>query len=53
MKAIVIILAVLLVLARPAAAAAGLGAELLVRAGLGWLIWRRLRGAPLLSWRET
>lgn len=45
MKALVIILAVLLVLAHPVAVAVALGAEAAAVAGVGWLAWRGLRGA--------
>jgi hypothetical protein len=53
-KALVIILAFLLVLAHPAAVAAVLAAEAAVVAGLGWLTWRGLRAAMLPpAWRRT
>ena len=45
MKAILIILAVLLVTAHPVAVAVVLGLELAAVAALGWLIWRALRGS--------
>lgn len=53
MKALAIILAVLLVLAHPAAAAAVLAAELGVCAVLGWLVWRALRQHPYPYWRTA
>jgi hypothetical protein len=53
MKALGLILAVLLVLAHPAAAAAVLGAELAVCGVLGWLAWRTLRRNPYPCWRTA
>lgn len=46
MKAAVIVLAFLLVIAHPAAATTILGAELGVCGALGWLAWRALRRHP-------
>ncbi len=46
MKALVIILAVLLVLAHPVALVLVLAAELAACSGLGWLIWRAARYRP-------
>lgn len=46
MKALVIVLAVLLVLAHPAAAVAVVGAELSTCCVLGALIWRASRFRP-------
>ena len=51
MKAAVLILAVLLVLAHPAAAAGVVGAELAACTVLGWLIRRAFRRCP--SWRPA
>lgn len=54
MKALVIVLAVLLVVAHPAVAAAVLAAELGVCAALGWLIWRVVRPGRLYRpWRTA
>lgn len=46
MKAVLVILAVLLAVAHPAAAALVLGAELAACTVLGWLAWRALRRHP-------
>lgn len=55
MKALVIILAALLVLSHPVAVAVALGAETAAVAGLGWLAWRGLRPVvrPLIWVRGT
>ena len=53
MKAVLIVLAVLLVLAHPTAAAAVLGAELAVCGALGCLIWRASRVRPHPYWRTA
>jgi len=53
MKAVLIVLAVLLVLAHPAAAAAILAAELAVCGGVGCLIWRASRVRPYPYWRTA
>jgi hypothetical protein len=54
MKALAIVLAVLLVLVHPAAAAAVLTAELAVCAALGWLVWRIVRPGRLYRpWRTA
>jgi hypothetical protein len=50
-KAAVLILAILLVLAHPAAAAAVVAIELGVCAVLGWYIWRAFRRSP--TWRPA
>lgn len=54
MKAVVIILAALLVLAHPAGVAVVLAVELPVCAGLGWLTWRGLHAAMHpAAWRRA
>lgn len=54
MKAVIILLSVLLVLAHPAAVAAVLSVEAVVCSALGWLTWRGLSavtGSP--DWRRA
>ena len=53
MKALAVVLAVLLVLAHPVAAAVILGAELAVCGGVGFLIWRASRLCPHPHWRTA
>lgn len=53
MKALAIVLAVLLVLAHPAAAAAVLGIELTICGVLGCLVWRTVRRHPHPYWRTA
>lgn len=53
MKAVVFILAALLVLAHPAGVAVVLAVELPAVAGLGWLTWRGLSAAMCpAAWRR-
>jgi hypothetical protein len=52
-RALAVVLAVLLVLAHPAAAAAVLGVELAVCGGIGCLIWRASRLRPYPYWRTA
>jgi hypothetical protein len=53
-KALAVILAVLLMLAHPAAVIAVLGAELAVCSALGWLVWRIVRPGRLYRpWRTA
>jgi hypothetical protein len=53
-KALILLLAVLLVLRHPAGVAVVLAVEASVCAGLGWLMWRGLRAAMLPpAWRRT
>lgn len=53
MKALMIVLAVLLVLAHPAAAAVVLVADLTLGGALGWLAWRTMRRHSYPCWRTT
>jgi hypothetical protein len=54
MKALVIILAVLLVAGHPGAVAAVLAAEVAVCGALGWLTWQGLRAAMIpATWRRA
>ena len=54
MKALVIVLAVLLVLTHPLTASLALVAVAVAWAGLGWLTWRGLRAAMLPPvWRRA
>ena len=54
MKALVIVLAVLLVAQHPTAVAVTLAVEAAVVGGLGWVTWRGLRAALLPPvWRRT
>lgn len=53
MKALAVVLAVLLVLAHPAATAAVLGGELAVCGALGWMIRRAFRAHPHPYWRTA
>ena len=53
MKALAIMLAMLLTLAHPVAAAAVVAVELAVCGLLGWLIWRTFRLHPCLYWRTA
>lgn len=53
MKAVVIVLAVLLALAHPAALPAVVTAELTACGVLGGLIWRAVRLHPCLYWRTA
>jgi hypothetical protein len=54
MKALIVIVALMLVLAHPATVAAALAVEVAVVGGIGWLTWQGLRAAMLPpAWRGT